>query len=104
MASTDITEGIEKGAMEEHEFKESDKETALIASEGKNAANDDSEKKEKSDQDVVFIQDTGFTVKVVAPSLEPFDIQVSQLIMFQPIPKHNLNAGGYWITDQAVQR
>ena len=79
MASTDTTEGIEKGAMEEHEFKESDKETALISSEGKNAdaANDDSEKKEKSDQDVVFIQDTGFTVKVVAPNLEPFDIQVS---------------------------
>ena len=55
MASTDTTEGIEKGAMEEHEFKESDKETALVSSEGKNAANDDSEKKEKSDQDVVFI-------------------------------------------------
>ena len=34
-------------------------------------------KKEKKDEDVVFIQDTGFTVKMVAPNLEPFDIQVS---------------------------
>ena len=32
------------------------------------------------DQDVVFIQDVGFTVKIIAPGVEPFDIQV---IFFQ---------------------
>ena len=31
----------------------------------------------KNDQEVVFIQDLGFTVKVAAPGVEPFDIQVS---------------------------
>lgn len=30
----------------------------------------------KDQQDVVFIQDVGFTVKIVAPNVEPFDIQV----------------------------
>ena len=77
MASPDKAEDIEKGAMEEHEFKESDKELALVSSEGNSAASDEPEGKAKSDQDVVFIQDTGFTVKVVAPNLEPFDIQVN---------------------------
>ena len=76
MASVDRTEDIEKGAMEEHEFKESDKELAIVSSEGNSAATEETEGKGKSDQDVVFIQDTGFTVKVVAPNLEPFDIQV----------------------------
>jgi hypothetical protein len=33
----------------------------------------------KNDQEVVFIQDLGFTVKVAAPGVEPFDIQVSSL-------------------------
>ena len=75
MASTDKVEHIEKGAMEEHEFKESDKELSVLASDGNNA-NDEADAKGKSDQDVVFIQDTGFTVKVVAPGLAPFDIQV----------------------------
>ena len=31
------------------------------------------------DQDVVFIQDIGFTVKVVAPSVEAFEIQVTDI-------------------------
>ena len=31
------------------------------------------------DQDVVFIQDIGFTVKVVAPSVEAFEIQVMDI-------------------------
>jgi len=32
----------------------------------------------KEEQEVVFIQDMGFTVKIVSPGLDPFDIQVSQ--------------------------
>ena len=76
MATPDRPDDIEKGAMEEHEFKEADKELAIVSSDGKSPTNDETEGKGKSDQDVVFIQDTGFTVKVVAPNLEPFDIQV----------------------------
>lgn len=30
----------------------------------------------KEEQEVVFIQDLGFTVKIVSPGVEPFDIQV----------------------------
>lgn len=30
----------------------------------------------KEGQDVVFVQDVGFMVKITAPGVEPFDIQV----------------------------
>ena len=76
MASVDRADGVEKGAMEENEIKESDKELALMSSDADNQEKEGTDGKEKSDGDVVFIQDTGFTVKVVAPNLEPFDIQV----------------------------
>jgi len=39
----------------------------------------------KNDQEVVFIQDLGFNVKVAAPSVEPFDIQVSSMELVQEI-------------------
>jgi len=39
----------------------------------------------KTDQEVVFIQDLGFTVKVAAPGVEPFDIQVSSMELVQEI-------------------
>ena len=57
------TEEVEKGSMDDLVKEESKKE-------GNSGKKDDQ-------QDVVFIQDTGFTVKIVAPNLEPFDIQVS---------------------------
>ena len=76
MATIDGSDGVEKGAMEENEVKESDKELAIMSADADNQEKDGTDGKEKSDQDVVFIQDTGFTVKVVAPNLEPFDIQV----------------------------
>ena len=53
-------EDFEKGAMEDVEKAEK--------------AEDDESGKDQ--QDVVFIQDVGFTVKVVAPNVEAFDIQV----------------------------
>jgi protein TIF31 len=53
-------EDFEKGAMEDVEKAEK--------------AEDDESSKDQ--QDVVFIQDVGFTVKVVAPNVEAFDIQV----------------------------
>jgi len=39
----------------------------------------------KNDQEVVFIQDLGFTVKVAAPAVEPFEIQVSSMELVQEI-------------------
>lgn len=33
----------------------------------------------KEEQDVVFVQDVGFTIKITAPGVEPFDIQVQHL-------------------------
>lgn len=33
---------------------------------------------EKSKDEVVFIQDVGFSVKIVSPGAEPFDIQVKR--------------------------
>ncbi|XP_043910351.1 clustered mitochondria protein homolog isoform X2 [Protopterus annectens] len=38
-----------------------------------------------SDQEVIVIQDTGFTVKVHAPGIDPFDLQVSPQEMVQEI-------------------
>ena len=35
----------------------------------------------KNDQEVVFIQDLGFNVKVAAPGVEPFEIQVARQIV-----------------------
>lgn len=43
------------------------------------------EKEKKDDQEVVFIQDMGFTVKIVSPGIEPFDIQVSSMELVQEI-------------------
>ncbi|KAK2711731.1 clustered mitochondria protein homolog [Artemia franciscana] len=58
--------------------------------EGKVQEEDESSKADGSDDkkdepDVVFIQDTGFTVKIVAPGVEPFDIQVSSMELVQEI-------------------
>ncbi|XP_034241557.1 clustered mitochondria protein homolog [Thrips palmi] len=39
----------------------------------------------KDEQEVVFIQDMGFTVKIVSPGIEPFDIQVSSMELVQEI-------------------
>lgn len=46
-----------------------------------NAAEDAGDDK-KEEQEVVFIQDLGFTVKIISPGAEPFDIQVGVLILF----------------------
>ena len=73
-------EAAEKGAKEE---KEQDNSKATEEeSEKKESAEGDAKAKDgskKDGEDVVFIQDTGFTVKIVAPNLDPFDIQVSLL-------------------------
>ena len=67
MSLKDNEEVLEKGAMDKKEKEETDKK------EGEEAKKDD------KDQDVVFVQDVGFTVKIIAPNLEPFDIQVKAI-------------------------
>lgn len=46
--------------------------------------NDDSAEKSAKDE-VVFIQDIGFSVKILCPGAEPFDIQVSSMELVQEI-------------------
>lgn len=49
---------------------------------GRNEEQDDKEQNagdsaaKSSDQEFIFIHDTGFTVKIVPPGVEPFEIQV----------------------------
>jgi len=79
MSSPD--EFLEKGELESTKEEKED---------GAADSSKDSEKKDectscKSDQEVVFIQDLGFTVKVAAPGVEPFDIQVSSMELVQEI-------------------
>ncbi|XP_057657964.1 clustered mitochondria protein homolog isoform X1 [Diorhabda carinulata] len=51
----------------------------------------DEEEKEKDDtegknkDEVIFIQDVGFSVKIISPGAEPFDIQVSSMELVQEI-------------------
>jgi len=75
MASSD--EVIEKGEIEATKENEKDKE--------ENGEDKDNCNTCKTDQEVVFIQDLGFTVKVAAPGVEPFDIQVSSMELVQEI-------------------
>lgn len=37
---------------------------------------EEKEDEKKEEQDVVFVQDVGFTIKITAPGVEPFEIQV----------------------------
>ena len=79
MTVSEIEEGVEKGAMDKTEKEGSVKaEDKTDESEQKEAG---TKKDEKADQDVVFVQDVGFTVKIVSPNLEPFDVQVSFALM-----------------------
>ncbi|XP_046389618.1 clustered mitochondria protein homolog isoform X2 [Ischnura elegans] len=52
---------------------------------GENEAEKGAEERGKEEQEVVFIQDMGFTVKIVSPGTEPFDIQVSSMELVQEI-------------------
>lgn len=45
----------------------------------------DKENEPRDEQDLVFVQDVGFTVKINAPGVEQFDIQVSSMEMVQEI-------------------
>ncbi|KAH0561474.1 clustered mitochondria protein homolog [Cotesia glomerata] len=66
---------LEKGEVEA--TKEGEKE--------KDKEKDADDKEKDGEQEVVFIQDMGFTVKIVSPGGEPFDIQVSSMELVQEI-------------------
>uniref|UniRef100_A0A4W3IDU1 Clustered mitochondria protein homolog n=1 Tax=Callorhinchus milii TaxID=7868 RepID=A0A4W3IDU1_CALMI len=55
--------------------------------ESQNNEKDDAETQNEdgNEQEVIVIQDTGFTVKIHAPGIEPFDLQVSPQEMVQEI-------------------
>lgn len=58
--------------------------TAMVNGDGAHEHNEEAESKqdgngeaeESNEQEVIVIQDTGFTVKIQAPGTEPFDLQV----------------------------
>ena len=75
MTLAEVEDGIEKGAMDKTEKEETVKKEN-DSEEQKSDSNGAPKKDEKADQDVVFVQDVGFTVKIVSPNLEPFDVQV----------------------------
>lgn len=76
---------VEKGEVEA--TKESEKEKDNKNNDGNEKETDvaDKEKDPANEQEVVFIQDMGFTVKIVSPGSEPFDIQVSSMELVQVI-------------------
>ncbi|XP_034556183.1 clustered mitochondria protein homolog isoform X1 [Notolabrus celidotus] len=70
--------------------------TAMVNGDGAHGHTDEAESKqdgsaevdggeESNEQEVIVIQDTGFTVKIQAPGTEPFDLQVSPQEMVQEI-------------------
>ncbi|KAL4715894.1 hypothetical protein ACJJTC_013194, partial [Scirpophaga incertulas] len=73
-----------------HNDKETDKingdSTQLVngEKERESTPSEDGEEKKK-DPEVLFIQDMGFTVKIVSPGAEPLDIQVSSMELVQEI-------------------
>lgn len=73
---------MEKGEVEA--TKESEKEKDNKNNDGNEKEMDVVDKeKDHNEQEVVFIQDMGFTVKIVSPGSEPFDIQVSSMELVQ---------------------
>lgn len=86
--STTAKNVVEKGEVEATKEKGNEKEKEKEKEEDKNKKNDKSEKEDGdkdagTEQEIVFIQDMGFTVKIVSPGAEPFDIQVSSMELVQ---------------------
>lgn len=73
----------------EEDIDEGDgKSTQLVVEKFDPTTDTDSKKSDidsPKDQEFVFIHDTGFVVKIVAPGVEPFDIQVSSTELVQEI-------------------
>ena len=82
--ASNSTEVVEKGEVEAtkegEKEKNKDKESK---DENTSEGEKDKDKESGNEQEVVFIQDMGFTVKIVSPGAEPFDIQVSSMELVQ---------------------
>jgi protein TIF31 len=84
-ASNSIENILEKGEVEA--TKEDEKEKNKIVANNKDEkeveVDEDKDKEAANEQEVVFIQDMGFNVKIVSPGAETFDIQVSSMELVQ---------------------
>lgn len=77
---------VEKGEVEATKEGEKEKnEDNKNSDKNEKEANATDKEKDSNEQEVVFIQDLGFTVKIVSPGSEPFDIQVSSMELVQVI-------------------
>ncbi|XP_029163383.1 clustered mitochondria protein homolog isoform X2 [Nylanderia fulva] len=76
---------VEKGEVEATKESEKEKDNKDNDGNEKEADVADKEKDPSNEQEVVFIQDMGFTVKIVSPGSDPFDIQVSSMELVQEI-------------------
>ncbi|XP_058803324.1 clustered mitochondria protein homolog isoform X2 [Phymastichus coffea] len=78
-ASNSLENVVEKGEVEA--TKEGEKENK----DDKDSKDKNKDKDAANEQEVVFIQDMGFTVKIASPGAEQFDIQVSSMELVQEI-------------------
>ncbi|XP_040902110.1 clustered mitochondria protein homolog isoform X2 [Toxotes jaculatrix] len=99
----DLTDEAGDGAQETSKTRLKDScgcghsaDTAMVNGDGAHEHTEEAESKqdgtgeadggeESNEQEVIVIQDTGFTVKIQAPGTEPFDLQVSPQEMVQEI-------------------
>lgn len=82
-ASSTVENVLEKGEVEATKEGEKEKEKDKLKGKSDKDGEADKDKDSSSEQEVVFIQDMGFTVKIVSPGADPFDIQVSSMELVQ---------------------
>ncbi|CAG9824450.1 unnamed protein product [Phaedon cochleariae] len=97
LKSNDPTELVKKLSKEEDNKADDEKDNEQTALqnghfENENKLAKDEEEKEKDEaednktkDDVVYLQDVGFSVKIMSPGADPFDIQVSSMELVQEI-------------------
>ncbi|RVE64763.1 hypothetical protein OJAV_G00129250 [Oryzias javanicus] len=89
-------DGAQDGETQLKDSCEHSAETAMVNGDGAHDHSEEAEPKQdgngeadagddSNEQEVIVIQDTGFTVKIQAPGTEPFDLQVSPQEMVQEI-------------------
>lgn len=85
MATENVVEKGEVEATKEGEKEKNEDNKNSDKNEKETEATDKEKDASSNEQEVVFIQDMGFTVKIVSPGSEPFDIQVSSMELVQVI-------------------
>ncbi|XP_076627547.1 clustered mitochondria protein homolog [Colletes latitarsis] len=85
--STIVKTVVEKGEVEatKEEGSKKEKEKEKKNEKSEKEVDGDKDKDAANEQEVVFIQDMGFIVRIVSPGAEPFDIQVSSMELVQEI-------------------